>query len=128
MAIVETDLAPVTEAPAAPVEKTGQQLEECMVCLQDKTPTRFVQPECTHNICKRCYARCEKCPYCRAIYVKPPKKMSAKEFGILLFHRDRAQLFVNGAAARHQAAIESLRVLQEQVTQQEVWFVPNRNV
>jgi len=115
------------DASTTTTEQTEQPVEECMVCLQEKTSVRFVRPECAHNICKKCYARCEKCPYCRAIYTKPLKKMSAREFGILLFHRDRAQTFVNDAAARHQAAIESLRVLQEQVTQQERWFVPNLN-
>ena len=94
-------------------------LEECMVCLQEKKKIMFVHPTCNHDLCKKCYSRCTKCPLCRAPYNKPPKKMNTRDFGILLFNRDRAIMFAASSAMRHQQTLNALNVLQEQVTYQE---------
>lgn len=42
---------------------------ECVVCYCE----REVKDMCGngHNICKKCFMRCKKCPMCRKVYVEP---------------------------------------------------------
>jgi hypothetical protein len=100
--------------------------EECMVCLDVKTKKQFVQPTCLHDICKKCYKRCDKCPLCRASYNKPLKKLNAKEFGYLIHHTARAQMQVDSSASNvasselnHRQLEEGLQTLVEEVATQE---------
>ena len=58
------------------IEKYTHGKEQCPVCISDIiAKENLMVPLCGHYICSDCMPKCERCPICRDVYIRPVPTM-----------------------------------------------------